>query len=105
MTLVYTHPDPAIAALVVNGLENEGIVATIKGAALGAALGEVPPIAAWVEVWNEDDARSDDARTVVHDATAEVPDLPSWTCTVCGETVEGQFGACWKCGTPRPDEA
>ena len=105
MTLVYTHPDPAIASLVTNGLENEGIVALVKGDALGAALGEVPPIAAWVEVWIEDDSRADDARAVVREATADVAPTPDWTCVSCGETVEGQFGACWKCGTPRPDAA
>jgi hypothetical protein len=24
-----------------------------------------------------------------------------WTCQKCGEKVEDQFGACWKCSTPR----
>ena len=105
MTLVYSHPDPAIAALVANGLENEGIAAQIKGDALGAALGEVPPIAAWVEVWIADDSRADEARAVVREATADVGPLPDWTCATCGETVEGQFGACWQCSTPRPAEA
>ncbi len=23
----------------------------------------------------------------------------AWTCPKCGETVEGQFSSCWKCGT------
>ena len=24
-----------------------------------------------------------------------------WTCTQCGETLEDQFGSCWKCSSPR----
>jgi hypothetical protein len=25
-----------------------------------------------------------------------------WTCPQCGEPLEGQFTACWQCGTARP---
>jgi hypothetical protein len=26
-----------------------------------------------------------------------------WNCSKCGESVEDQFDACWKCGTPKGD--
>ncbi|MBP9901486.1 MAG: hypothetical protein IT579_23650 [Verrucomicrobia subdivision 3 bacterium] len=29
----------------------------------------------------------------------------SWTCHVCGQSVEAQFDSCWKCATPRPELA
>jgi len=28
-----------------------------------------------------------------------------WVCQACGAQVEGQFGACWRCGADRVDEA
>lgn len=27
--------------------------------------------------------------------------LDPWTCSVCGEALEGQFLSCWKCGVVR----
>ncbi|MGR5178391.1 DUF2007 domain-containing protein [Vibrio mediterranei] len=27
---------------------------------------------------------------------------PEWTCPVCNELNEAQFGACWNCQTPAP---
>ena len=32
----------------------------------------------------------------------ETPVGRPWCCPGCSEQVEAQFGACWKCGTPRP---
>jgi len=28
-----------------------------------------------------------------------------WKCPACGEGVESQFDACWKCGRPKPPDA
>ncbi len=28
-----------------------------------------------------------------------------WTCAKCGEVIENQFDACWKCSTARSDAA
>ena len=28
-----------------------------------------------------------------------------WTCPKCGEKLEEQFGACWRCAAPRPAES
>jgi hypothetical protein len=27
----------------------------------------------------------------------------SWRCANCGESIEEQFEACWRCGTPKPN--
>jgi hypothetical protein len=32
------------------------------------------------------------------------PMPPPWICPQCGEELEGQFGQCWKCQTPHPDQ-
>lgn len=29
----------------------------------------------------------------------------TWDCSRCGEAIEAQFGACWNCQTPRPEES
>ncbi len=106
MTRVYSHPDPAITHLVRNALEQIGVTAIVRGERNGAAMGEVPPVAAWSEVWVPDDARLDEVQAVVDEATAEVPtDAEPWTCPACGEEVGGQFAVCWACGTPSPEMA
>ena len=103
MVRVYSHPDPGIAHLVRNALSQRGIDAVLRGERYGAALGEVPPIAAWSEVWVGDPARLDEAVAVVAETVAPAPSGDAWTCAACGEMSEGQFGACWRCGTERPD--
>lgn len=106
MTRIYSHPDPAITHLVRNALEQIGVPAVVQGERPGAAMGEIPPMAAWSEVWVSDDARLDDARAVVAEITAEpAPHAEPWECPACGEWVEGQFAACWSCGAAAPEAA
>ncbi len=104
MTRVYSHPDPSIAHLVQGALANAGITAIVQGDQLGSAMGEVPPIAAWAEVWVKDDHRLDDARALVAEVMTETETAPDpWTCPACGEVNDGQFGICWNCGAEAPD--
>ena len=106
MTRIYTHPDPAITHLVQGALANAGIRAVVQGERPGAAMGEVPPIAAWSEVFVQDGERLTEAREIVALVTAE-PDAEArdWTCSQCGETNEAQFAECWNCGADAPDDA
>ena len=105
MPRVYSHPDPSVAHLVRGALADAGIEAHVRGDHLGAAMGEVPPIAAWAEVWIRDAGRAEDAAAIVERSTPREgeADAPSWACASCGETVEGQFAACWSCGAPAPE--
>ncbi|OZC03302.1 putative signal transducing protein [Rubricoccus marinus] len=104
MTRVYSHPDPSIAHLVRGALENAGITAIVQGDQLGAAMGEVPPIAAWAEVWVKDGDRLEDARSLVVEVMADPEvDAQPWTCPSCGEVNDAQFAVCWNCGTDIPD--
>ncbi len=106
MTRVYSNPDPAITHLVRNALEQIGVTAVVQGERPGAAMGEVPPIAAWSAVWVSEGARMDEIRAIIAETTAETPSVvTSWTCVECGEEVEGQFGVCWSCGAPAPELA
>lgn len=69
---------------------------------LGAAAGEVPPHRCPMEVYVVDAEQLPLAKKLVRRATAKVSIvLESWTCSSCGEELEGQFSACWKCSSAR----
>lgn len=95
---VFEGPE-AEAALVQLAIEREGIVAVV-----GRAHDFVARQRALVYVL--DDAHIDQARTIASrfENRANPSDTlsPSWKCSACGETGEGQFHTCWNCGTPRP---
>ena len=106
MTRVFSHPDPAVTHLVRNRLEQAGVAAVIQGTALGRGMGEVPPIAAWSEVWVSDGSSLADAEAVVAEVTTEPAEAPEpWACPTCDEVVDGTFSVCWSCGTFAPDAA
>ncbi len=52
--------------------------------------------------WIEDDKKYERAWEVLekNGVTGDVT-LPTWTCTRCGEKLEGQFTSCWQCGESR----
>ena len=101
MTRVYSHPDPAITHLVMNRLRAVGVPAVVNGLAVGRGLGEVPPIAAWSEVWVADGSPLAEVEAVLAEVTAEPTEEPEpWFCPTCEETVEGTFAVCWSCGLP-----
>lgn len=103
MVRAFSHPDPAIARLVCHAIQNAGIESLVRGDVYGAAMGELPPVAAWAEVWIADDARLTEATALAHASMTDTPANAAapWTCA-CGETLEGSFGTCWQCGAPAP---
>ncbi|MCY4078240.1 MAG: DUF2007 domain-containing protein [Acidobacteria bacterium] len=102
---VYSAPILAQVAHVRHVLEAHGIECRIQGEYRSGAVGEIPPSEAWPELWVVDPADAVEAQRLVDEAIqgAET-DAPGWTCSRCGEPNEGQFSACWKCGTDRPDD-
>ena len=82
-----------------NVLESEGIACRIKNEHLGSIVGEMPFVEVWPELWVINDLDVDRARQLIdEDITAESPGT-TWKCKRCGEENEGQFGACWNCGS------
>ena len=82
-----------------NVLESEGIACRIKNEHLGSIVGEMPFVEVWPELWVINDLDVDRARQLIdEDITAESPGT-TWKCRRCGEENEGQFGACWNCGS------
>lgn len=85
-----------------NLLEAEGIPCFIRNEALSQLAGEIPFLDCSLELWlscNDDENRG---RRVLQDFQQGPARLASWTCA-CGEWLEGQFTACWHCGTTRTD--
>lgn len=88
------------AAHVRNVLESAGLAAELRNDRLWSALGEIPVIEAWPQVWVVDVADAERARAVLRDLERG-PHAPAWTCPGCGEWLEGQFTSCWQCGRER----
>ncbi len=106
MKLVHNARHPTEAHLIKGMLEAEGIRAEVKGDQLYGAFGELPILPT---VWVIDDTLAGQAERVIIDflrgAAARRYAHQRWTCTHCGEILEGQFTDCWKCGSPRPQSA
>jgi len=82
-----------------NLLENEGIRAVVKNEFLSSAMGDLPPAECQAEVWVLFDKDFQAAETLLRSILSP-RNLPPWQCA-CGETCEGQFTQCWRCGATR----
>ncbi|NOY14323.1 MAG: DUF2007 domain-containing protein [Deltaproteobacteria bacterium] len=85
-------------------LAQEGISCLVKNDRLSSAIGEIPFIECFPELWVIDDEAYPRAHllldawlTPYNNPQAEEP----WICPVCGESSEPQFSICWNCSRPR----
>jgi len=85
-----------------NLLEAEGIRCHLKNELLSRLAGDIPFTECAPELWLLDDRDFDRAKRIVVDFDRAPVAGPSWRCPECGEALEGQFSACWRCGAPRP---
>ena len=95
----------ALEAHLVRGfLESHGIAAEVRGEYLTSGMGELP--ADVCSVWVRDDAQYAQANELLiaflKGSFARQFSGERWTCAQCGEALEGQFTACWNCGSARP---
>lgn len=97
---VFPHRDRPLALLLKERLAIEGIVCLVRNDELSTALGEIPFVECYPELWVVDPEVYPRARLLLDRwlAEAEVA-APAWLCPGCGERLEGQFEVCWKCGT------
>jgi putative signal transducing protein len=84
-----------------NLLESAGIRCRIQRELLSRLAGEIPfpDCAAQLLVERPEDVER--AEEIVHELGRPARAEPPWTCARCGERLEGQFTACWRCGTGR----
>lgn len=101
---VYLAADPVNAEIVKDLLVERGIAAHVRNQYLWGGMGELPANL-YPQVWIEDPADYERARQiVVAFEKGPIESGRAWLCPGCGETVEGQFNACWHCQHPRPSE-
>ena len=101
MKRVYSSPLITIVENVKNVLELHGIRCIVRNQHLSTALGEIPPIECWPQLWvAEEDAER--ASQIIDTSFADnVSPQGNWICQKCKEKLEAQFTECWNCGTTR----
>ena len=97
----FTLSDRAQASMLKEMLEGEGVACLLRNEQLFAALGEIPFLECFPELWVVDDEVWPRAKTLLDGWLKEDAAAGAWTCAVCGEPSEGQFDSCWKCRAPR----
>ncbi len=101
MKKLYVSSDIGLLNLLKSQLETENIVALIKNE-FPPAAGEVPSVVASPELWVINDEDYTTAGNILNEfLNASTQPKENWTCTHCGELLEGQFELCWKCGNVR----
>ena len=79
-----------------NVLIAAGIDAELRNQYLAGALGDLPMLETWPQLWVDDALESAALRAL---KTAEAaPTGAPWICAQCGEQLEPQFTTCWRCG-------
>ncbi len=102
MKRVYTAETLVHVVHVQNVLAANGIAAELRNARLAGALGEIPFLETWPQLWV--DERLYDWANQVIERNLREPAEPRepWICAGCGERIEGQFTECWRCGAKDP---
>ena len=101
MKIVYSAENSMEVGLIKGMLEQDGIACLVKNQNLSGAMGEIPPLECWPELWITNDNDLIRATYIVESALTPISNSTvPWVC-VCGEKIEGQFTGCWKCGEER----
>ena len=99
MKRIYRAQSPIDVAHIRNVLAAAGIRAQLRNEFLQGAIGELPLMDVWPQLWVDDIDEPRALRAI--SGLAQYASGPSWECGCCGETLEPQFAACWHCGTDR----
>lgn len=102
MKKVFTAENIVMTGFIKSLLESANIQCVIKNLGLSGAIGEIPPIECWPEIWimNDDDFK--EAMEIIKSVNNNRVNDNLWTCS-CGELIEGQFDSCWSCGREKSD--
>jgi hypothetical protein len=87
-------------------LEQRGIACEVRRGGLWSIVGELPWLEALPELWVHDERDEQIALRVIRDLRTGVAARGDpWECEQCGEALEPQFTACWRCGGERSSAA
>ena len=99
MKRVFTSPDSTELGLLKNMMQKAGIRCVERNEQMAQTIPSAPFQA---ELWVENEADYPAAIAFLEGWQRPTNAAgASWTCSRCGETLEGQFSKCWKCGTKR----
>jgi len=100
---VYTAESVVEIAHLRNLLESAGIPCEVRNDRLGGAVGEIPFVECWPELWVRNAGDVLRARGLIDEALRPATDADAWVCPGCGERIEPQFAQCWRCAAaPEP---
>lgn len=102
MKRIYSAESLVQVVHVQNLLLAEGIAAELRNSRLLGAIGEIPFLETWPQLWVEDYVEARALGILARELSAPEPTDPEWTCKSCGETVGPQFAACWNCNAEAP---
>jgi len=95
----FAHRERPFALLLKERLASEGIICLLRNDELATALGEIPFVECYPELWVVDEEVYPRARLLIDQWLNELgAGQDSWRCAGCGEELEGQFESCWQCG-------
>lgn len=100
MKLLMRAPDFVTAHHWANVLRAAGIHCELRNTAASGAIGEIPFLEAAPQLWVRDELEASRARLLLDEVQRPSEGSP-WHCQRCGEWLEPQFGACWRCGRER----
>jgi len=98
MRKVHTAESMVEVAHLRNILESAGIPCVVRNERLAGAMGEIPFVECWPELWVREPGQALRARGLIDEALQPAAQGEPWPCPGCGERVEPQFAQCWRCG-------
>jgi Putative prokaryotic signal transducing protein len=98
MRKVHTAESMVEIAHLRNLLESAGIACVVRNERLAGALGEIPFLECWPELWVREPGQALRARGLIDEALQPPAAAEPWSCPDCGESIEPQFAQCWSCG-------
>lgn len=103
MVRLYQAANLVEAYLLVHMLEQRRIPARVLNENLQGAVGEIPFVQAWPEIWLEDERDRALGEAVVREFENRPRPSGERTCPHCAETNPSNFETCWQCGEPLGD--
>ncbi|GHC24565.1 putative signal transducing protein [Aidingimonas halophila] len=100
---VFAHSNTLLVSHVCNLLNATGIPAELGNMTLGGGAGELPLGECEPEVRVASHNAERAAELIQETLNERHVTATTWTCEHCGESLEGVFTRCWRCGTLRSD--
>jgi hypothetical protein len=94
---VYSSADRLLIGFLQGVLQDHQVDSYCRNEILAGGMGEIPPIECWPELWVVKDEDASAARHIIDNVLAGRQNAEPWRCDTCGEMIEPQFAACWRC--------